>query len=622
MSAASIGERPDASASPSGTAASGRGSRFWREAPFIGMALLAAALASWPLVLHLGPSDRLADRTLDDHVYWWNFWWVGEALLERHVDPLFCPDVFVPHGADLAASPLALPLAILSLPLQAAIGVVPGVVVAVKLLGFLLLALGAWSMSLLVRALGAPGFLAAAAGLLFAFTPFRMVHLGRIHYLAGAFEPLFLHAALLAMRGRGWRWCVLAGLLFAFTAACDASTILEMVLAGAALAWFGWRQGVALRSALVRVVLCGAVGAALFSPYLLRLLEQARTNSSFDVASRLTHEGDPNVAQRILSPDLDGLLWFTAPALHEAALMDPAEFRHPMRMQSAARLSADIYHRFRPPVGGGVGIAGAIVGFAVLSLTAATAALAVTQRGGLAWLALAAVGFVLALGPQREWFGTQVEMPYGWLSRVIPGMAAGRYPAAHLRLFQLGVAVAAALGAVTVGRALWLPIATVALAFLAVAPLRPLEFSPMVVEDSHARMRDDPVGGSVLELPSRNEITLRRMGFGQVVHGRPLLGGPLTRVPRSSRAFFEDEPFVARCMRPADPVQLSPAQLLREAEENRELLARYGVRHVLIRQSMFEGNREVATMLVAYLAATGLRRVPTGDGNALFVVDR
>ncbi|MBM4013609.1 MAG: hypothetical protein FJ293_01420 [Planctomycetes bacterium] len=595
--------------------------RIGRELWFVLLALAAAAVASWPLVLHLGPHDRLADRTLDDHVYWWDFWWIREALLVRHVDPLTCPDVFVPHGAELVASPLALPLGLLSLPLQALLGVVPGVVVAVKLFGFLLLALGAWSLSLFLRALGVPAWIALAAGCLFAFTPFRLIQLGRIHYLAGAFIPLFLHATLQVCRGRGWRWCAWAGALFAFTAACDASTVLEMALAGGALAVFEWRRGTPLRTALLRTLLCGIAGTALFAPFLVRLLAQARDNSAFDVASRLTFEDDPSVQQRILSPDLDGLAWYTAPVLHEATLMPPGERERPARLRSSARLTADIHDRFRPPVAGAAATAAAIVGGAILALALTTAALALTERGGGAWLALAVLGFLLALGPQRTFFGETIEMPYGWLARGVPGMAAGRYPAAHLRLFQLAGAVAAALGAAAVGRALWLPVATVAAAYFTVAPLRPFLFVPFTIEESHARMRDDPVPGTVLELPARHEITLRRMGFGQVVHGRRLLGGPLTRVPPVARAFFEDEPFVARCMRPADPAQLSPAQLAQEATENRALLARYGVRHVLIRRVLFEFNRESGAKLMAYLDATGLRRVPTGDGNALFVVE-
>ncbi len=613
--------RPVDAGAASAIAGSSVRARIGRELLFVLFALAAAAVASWPLLLHLGPGDRLADRTLDDHVYWWDFWWIRESLLIRHVDPLTCPDVFVPHGAALVASPLALPLGLLSLPLQAVFGVLPGVVVAVKLFGFLLLALGVWSLALFVRALGAPAWVALAAGCLFAFTPFRLVQLGRIHYLAGAFIPLFLHATLRLVRGGGWRWCAWAGFLFAFTAACDASTVIEMVLAGGALAGFEWRRGIALRTALLRTLLCGVAGTALFAPFLVRLLAQARDNRAFDVASRLTFEDDPNVAQRILSPDLDGLAWFTAPALHEAVWMTPGDREQPIRLRSSARLCADIYDRFRPPVEGGAAMAGAIVGFAVLALAATAAALALTLRGGGVWLCLAAVGFLLALGPQRSFLGEPVEMPYGWLARFVPGMAAGRYPAAHLRLFHLAGAVAAALGAAGAGRVLLPAVTTVAAAYFAVAPLRPFAFVPLVVEESHARMRDDPVPGAVLELPARHEITLRRMGFGQVVHGRPLLGGPLTRVPRAARAFFEDEPFVARCMRPADPAQLPAAQLAQEAAENRELLARYGVRHVLIRRAMFEANRTSASTLVAYLGATGLRRLPTADGNALFVVE-
>ncbi|MSR47846.1 MAG: hypothetical protein EXS13_12430 [Planctomycetes bacterium] len=593
------------------------GRRFGREALLFLLAIALTAAATWPLVLHLGPIDRLADKTLDDHVYWWNFWWTHEALVVRGVDPFFCPDIFVPHGASLVASPFAFPLGVLSIPLQEWLGTLSGVVVAVKLFGFLLMALGVWSMSLFTRALGVPLLASLFAGMLFSFTPFRMVQLGRIHYLAGALAPLFLHAALQAARGRRRWWYVLAGTWLALTAAIDASSLPELFFATGALLWFEWRQGAPFRRTAVRLVAAGLVGVALLSPLLVRFLVESRSNRGLDVASRLTYEDDPSVVQRILSPDLDGLLWFTAPALHEATLMAAGEADKPWGSRSAARLSADIYEPFRPPGSTAVRAAGAAVGAAVVVAVLLALVAAWRVPGSFAFGALALLGFVLALGPQRTMFGAPVDMPYGWLARVVPGMAAGRYPCAHLRLFELGLTVAAALGACRFGRWRYVMSAVAAVAFLAAAASRPFAFTPFVVDDAHQRMLDDPTPGAVLEIPARSEIMLRRMAFGQVVHHRPLMAGPLTRVPPESFGFFDDEPFVCRCMRPLDPALAKQGQLEAEYAENREVLARYGVRYVVLRRSLFEHNRTATLQLIEYLRGNGFTVLPTADGGAL-----
>jgi len=592
------------------------GRRAAREALLFLAILGLALLATWPLAAHLGPAERIADKTLDDHVYWWDFWWAREALVVRHVDPYFCPDVFAPHGASLVASPFALPLGVLSLPLQAWLGPLAGGVVAVKVFGLALLALGGWGMSLFLRALGVPLVASVVAALLFAFAPFRMIQLGRIHYLAGAFVPLFLHAALQAVRGRGRRWYALSGAWFALAGAIDASLLIELVLATGALLFFAWRNGARFRPTTARLLGCGLAGALLLSPLLVRFLAETKENSGLDVGSRLAYLNEPNAVQRILSPDLDGLLWYSAPELHQQFAMAADDAERPATTRSAARLAADIYESMRPPAPD-FALAGALASAATAALALVAIALALRERGAWAFVVVALAGFVLALGPTRTLLGEPTTMPYGWLARVLPGMEAGRYPAAHLRLFEFGGACAVALGALRGRR--WLLVAGVALAAtqLALAPLRPFAIEPVVVEDVHQRMKDDPKPGAVVELPARLEIVLRKMGFGQIVHGRPLLGGPLTRVPQESRRFFDEELFLARCMNPIDPLRLRPEQLQAEVAENKATLARYGVRYVVLRKNLLEMNREAGAQLVAYLDAHGFPMAWTREGHVL-----
>jgi hypothetical protein len=595
---------------------------FARETGLFLLAALATLPATWPLGRHLLDFERLADRTLDDHVYWWDFWWLHEALLVRGCDPFFCPDVFWPHGASLVISPFALPFGLLSLPLQAAMGELPGAVAAVKLLGFLTFPFALLGVSLLLRRLGAPLLPSLLAGAFFAFAPFRILHLGRIHYLAAALLPWFLHSALLAMQTRRGRWFVAAAVWFALAAASDASLLLEMTLAAGALWGFELlrrERGFGAGAATLRLLACGLAGALLLSPLLARFLAEARANEGADVAARLDYEEEPGTVQRLLSPDLDGLLWYLSPALHEAALARSEERGAPPILKSSARLTADVYESLRPPGERG-DVEAAAAALAVLVVSAAVA-LGARERGAWPFLLLALVGFALALGPKRGSGEDAVSLPYAWLARVVPGMAAGRYPAAHLRLLHLGIAIAGGL-AFLCPRGALLGAGGLALgAFLACGPLRPLRFEPIRPEEVHERIAADAAPGAVLELPPRREIVLRRMALGQIVHRRALISGPLTRVPKQAWSFFNEEPVVQRLLHPPPPANPDDPALEREIEENRAALVRHGVRFLVVRRALFGADPDALGWLLHYLRRHGFRLESTREGHVLVTVD-
>lgn len=168
-------------------------------------AIALAVLTSWPLVLHL-PS-RIAPDLGDPVRTAWQVAWVGHAMLH---DPLhlFDANAFYPHPFSLAFSD-----SLLGYGPAAFIG--HGTVAA--LVRYNLLFLFAWSLCfvgayLLARELGLGRLGGAAAGVAFAYAPYRVTEAGHLHVISSGGIPLALFLLLRGYRRSSWG-LVLAGWL-------------------------------------------------------------------------------------------------------------------------------------------------------------------------------------------------------------------------------------------------------------------------------------------------------------------------------------------------------------------------------------------------------------------------
>jgi hypothetical protein len=212
--------------------------------------VLLAVLTSWPLMLHMG--SRIAPDLGDPVRTAWQIAWVGHAMLH---DPLniFNSNAFYPHPFSLAFSD-----SLLGYGPTAFFG--SGTVAA--LVRYNLLFLWAWSLCfagayLLARELGLGRLGGAAAGMAFAYAPYRVTEAGHLHVISSGGLALGLFLLL-----RGYRRCsrrlVLAGWLVSawqvslgFTLGLQ-YTYLLAVLALLALAYW-WRGGLTPNTAWRRV---------------------------------------------------------------------------------------------------------------------------------------------------------------------------------------------------------------------------------------------------------------------------------------------------------------------------------------------------------------------------------
>jgi hypothetical protein len=167
--------------------------------------VLLAILTSWPLVLHM--SSRISPDLGDPLRTAWEIAWVGHAMLHSPLH-LFDANAFYPRQLSLAFSD-----SLLGYGPAAFFG--SGTVAA--LVRYNLLFLGAWSLCylgayLLARELGLGRLGSAAAGIAFAYAPYRVTEAGHLHVISSGGLVLALFLLLRGYR-RDSRKLVLAGWL-------------------------------------------------------------------------------------------------------------------------------------------------------------------------------------------------------------------------------------------------------------------------------------------------------------------------------------------------------------------------------------------------------------------------
>ncbi len=244
----------------------------------------------------------------------WQIAWVGHALLH---DPLhlFDSNAFYPHPLSLAFSD-----SLLGYGPAAFVG--SGTVAA--LVRYNLLFLGAWTLCflgawLLARELGLGRFGAAAAGIAFAYAPYRVAEAGHLHVISSGGIPLALFLLLRGYRRRSWR-LVLAGWLVSawqvslgFTLGMQYCYLLAVLAALAA--WHWWRAQRPLTPRSVIAVTCvGVAGLALVAgnqarPYLRVAADYPTARRSVAIVKR--YSSGPAA---LLSASTQNRIWGAATA--------------------------------------------------------------------------------------------------------------------------------------------------------------------------------------------------------------------------------------------------------------------------------------------------------------------
>jgi len=182
------------------------------------------------------------------------------------------------------------------------------------------------------------------------------------------------------------------------------------------------------------------------------------------------------------------------------------------------------------------------------------------------WLAIAGIFFVWALGPSLLVAGVNSGL---WLPEVlirfVPIAANARIPGRAMVIVYLALAIVCAivLSRLSRERATLMAIAAIAAVGIdwAAVPFPLYELRPSPVYDEIASADS----GSVLELP----IGLRD-GFGeqgtldhaalyyQTIHGKPIAGGFIARLPPSVKQYYDDQPVFRTLLDLSDGASIDP----------------------------------------------------------------
>lgn len=539
---------------------------------------LLSLLLTYPLVGHF--ATHVPGDGGDDPALAWNLWWVPHALLRLGQSPFACTYLFYPLGINLAFYTLTVWNAFLSVPLQAALGLVP----ASNLVLLSSYVLGAYGAYLLARSLVRTGrnrwareAAAWLAGFVYGFASPKLFFaaLGQFNIASSQWVPFCIFYLVRAFGApRRWREWALAALFLAFQAWAELTyaSFLALFAAAYALGWAAvrlWeRRPRALLQALPGLALLGALVLLAVSPIVAAMWPDMAAEGDFLVeGSGFAETFSADLLGFALPTQLHPL-WGGAVAARWAFPKDKGQHLY--------------------------------LGYVALGL--ALAGLALRRERKQAFFALAFLAFgVLALGPRAHWNGREVGPPLPFLLlQEVPFFKGNRYPGRFAVLVLLCLAVLAAYGArELLPRLARRPRGQGVLALLLALGLGaeylsvPLPLSDLRVPEAYRAVQGPPgEEWAVLDLPLAWRNGFRIFGvldpvfmyaqFYQTAHGGRLLSGNTSRNPELKFQYFVEAPILNSLLALENGHPLPEATWRADAEVAPAVLGFFRVRYAVV----------------------------------------
>jgi hypothetical protein len=495
---------------------------------------------TWPAVNRFSTHIIGADRDAWQNV--WNLWWFKKALLEEVTNPYFTSYLHHPNGVSLWFHTLTPFNGLLAVPL---LSIFTAAQTYNILVFFSLVATGATTY-LLARYLTGSPWAAWVAGLIFTFSPYHFSRaLGHLNLVSIEWMPLFVLCLLKIGEDSSRRWTLLASLFLLLSTLCSWHQLSHLVMFSIVFVIYKrWKEPDSFRQYRVgwRVASSLTLTLLALSPLLIPI---ASAGSEF------------GLQKRVFSADLTSFFVPGWLSIWGREAFEPV-WSH---FNGNPRMSANY------------------LGY--LSLTLAFMAWRGNREKVRFWGVSALVFAILALGPWLLVLGTKtVPLPDLLLRSFVPLYWLQRAPERLTVLVMLSLSIMVAFALVQMTGSMTFAkrrIVCLIIGLLVCLEYLSLPFPTMssAVPEFVFKMAQDKEPYAVIDTTGKGE-------FHSTVHGKPLVGGYISRYPRSASRFLLETPIVSTLLRRGPP--LEP----RDVEEALELMRHYNIRYVLVEPGTYE----------------------------------
>ncbi len=541
----------------------------------IALYTLLALLMTYPLVLQW--TTAVPGDGVDSWQNMWNMWWLKRALLEGH-NPFTTTMIYYPQGASLLLHTLNPFNFIISLPVHA----IFGLVVAYNTALIFSLVAGGYGAYLVARDVTQDSRSALLAGGVFSCSSYILAQaLGHLNLIAAEWIPFAVLALRYASTSPSIKTIGIAGLCMAINVSCDWQYYLFILL------WGGWYAlaifwyGRTLR-AVMPVVAAIGVSLVLVLPVLIptaalaRETPRADTGDSYRIgtsadltdflipsqlhplwgdvsaqaqvykADSIIHNKTAYLGSVALALAVFGL-WGHMRQKHTSAFPAPNSPASsvPTPITGQGETAADS----RPPPSVGSGAGGCPKGqgsredgYVQGSLKGEyhPTSAARVWHSPLFWGLSMLVFLLMSLGPLLQIGGTNTGIPLpAYLFYRLPFVRISRVPIRFVVVVMLTLGVLASWGTrfllCQIGQQAARPLLAMRVLLAVLIGLVVLDNYvppfPMIgiyVPPVYAELRDEPGDFALLEMPFYERTSVLYM-FYQAVHGKPLVGGNLSR---------------------------------------------------------------------------------------------
>ncbi|RME75110.1 MAG: hypothetical protein D6784_08590 [Chloroflexi bacterium] len=471
--------------------------------PFAGY-IAVAVVTTWPLATHLwGWVPGVGDWGQN----MWALWWTRLSLLSLGQSPFFTRYLFYPEGVTLLFHPVDVADGLLAIPLWGVLGSDASYNVMI-LLSFVL---GGWGAYLLALDLTGCRWASFVAGLVFALSPYHFLRLqiGHLNLSTVQWIPFYSLFLLRFVRRGDWRSAGLAVFFLTWMALHSWYYVVYCgMLSLVVLLWPLPPVRRAVSAGRVGLVLGGAV--VILSPLLLPMFQLLGETTLVGEHDPLRHSVDV-YSFFVPGPTSSWAEWFEDVWISYAAHnREPGASAYPGYVALVLALSGVVHQQWRR---------------------------AVTW-----WWAVALLFTGLALGPQLQIDGQilPVSLPYRWLTQAIPIFAITGIPGRMVVITSLALAMLTAYGLtgwlakLNRSNIRWrMGVAVVLLVGLEYSAV-PIQLTSTQTDEFYTRMGQDQELYAVVDIKWDVNFLMHK----QTIHGKPLIGGWLARLPADKAAYL------------------------------------------------------------------------------------